>query len=595
MKYLWTLLIFGLTFVAFTSYAQNAWDEMLFDEDVIEAFQKQTWLDQIEEITGIYPDKIGNQDVDYVESGTPSPALANIIQQLRGENGEWLPSSFKLFLTKTPKRSSPYRTRNACDRIANLRLWEWLWNAKAKAHFNQRIDHTWESDENDSLAGRSVWELVGEVWEGGAEALLEEFLAEDENNVIEVVTIPHYDDCGSVTKITWDPFNSRVIVVTVWDCQCKRYDSNLSSDWATLADYSVVLVAPVTTHVHVEKKAGFLWMRHNRAAKVSYKVGSLDVTTEANCSCSKVTDPPPPLPPKKEWVIQRFIWWITGLFGGSKGTWTETPPPPVEGETPPEDDTAKETETDPEDEPTEGSWDDTGEPVEETDPEDETPPKDGEEGEQPEEDTAWEPREETDPEDEEPLACGTDIDIDGRSNVPTFAYREDPNGNVNFDCDGTCRAHQVCKVVPESVAAFRNSCVYCQDQCPEWTYVELANCEWNLWADEVCVENDGCFIIEKQQPEDTSWWGNCEEAVRQLLDVYLGWFDPPVTFTDNWAIFQNGPHKCLSQSELDQYHIGIIEFGIQTEEIQSLCPTLTHVSTEEIGAGTCDTKTIFSF
>lgn len=60
---------------------------------------------------------------------------------------------------------------------------------------------------------------------------------------------------------------------------------------------------------------------------------------------------------------------------------------------------------------------------------------------------------------------GGDIaSVDGRSGVETFAYRESQSSDVNFSCNNSCGKNQVCKVLPQSVGAYSNSCVYCAEK-----------------------------------------------------------------------------------------------------------------------------------
>lgn len=282
-----------------------------------EQFEKQTGLDQVTDVTEIKADKLADRAVKYVTSETPSLTMAHLIQQLRGENGEGLPSSFKLYLTKTVNRNAPYRTRNACERAANQRLREGLGNAKAKAYFTPRVDIAREAIKGIAGGGKSLGELIADQGKAEVEKLISETLRGAAADKVETVTIPHYDECDSTTKITRDPVNKRVIVVTSGNCHCKRFTNKLENETATLADYTVTLVAPVTTQVRIETKPGFLGLRTRHQAQATYKVGRLNVATVANCDCTQPDDPPPPPPlPPRDGRLTQLVDRVSGWFDG---------------------------------------------------------------------------------------------------------------------------------------------------------------------------------------------------------------------------------------------------------------------------------------
>jgi len=520
-------------------------------------FDSQTGLDKVKEVKDISAGDLADKTVEYIVGDTPSVLMTNLINQLLEEN------SFKLWTVKDQKKDVPWHTRDSCQRIANGKLWEGLLNASAKGHFAPWVDIAWTAVKSIADGGKSIGEMIADNTKAKVEALIKDALIGKAEPKVEVVTIPHHDSCNTITKITWDPVNKRIIVVTTGDCQCKLISSKWTGDSARLKDFVVILEASVEiVNVRINERTrfgGYLgeWVGKTYDIQAQYKVGKLHVTTKDDCDCAGY------VPPEEKGFVTGIFEWLEGLFD-----------PPTEPED--QSDSPKDTEGGTDDEgateegeepPSTGlggflgglfSGDKTDEPEDQIDDdstEDETDDTKDAEGNT-----------------KKPLQCGDTTSIEGKS-VETFPYRETPSSNVNFACNNSCGADQVCSVLPESVGAYSDSCVYCKD-------VPKVN----------------------SKPTDAppvATGGSCEKAVRLLLDEYNGWFDPPITFSANGAVLFH-EHRCFPEADYDTHTRQLTIQGVADAKFKSMCPSLKHVSSvmtriTQGSKGLCSSKTIFSF
>ncbi len=409
-----------------------------------EQFEAETGLDKVRETYELDAGKLADKSVEYIRGDVPSPVLGNLISQLRAEN------KFKLWTIKTQNGSAPYYA-NACQRAANQRMQEGLFNASVKAHFSPWVDISWEAIKSIASGGKSIADLIAENTKEKAETLVKETLFGKAEPKVEVVTIPSYDSCNTVTKISFDQANKRLIAVASGDCGGKKYRSGTTGS-VNLRDFTVTVVAPVKVKkVRIKETNRFIfWRPYNIEAQ--YALGKLNVATVANCGLEKKVDPPPP-PPKKKGIIGSLWGWITDWFSagddstgeddeditdtsaGTDDTKTIDSPPRDEEDQDQDDDTQTtgDTETDDTDTSKDNTDDTTTDTTENESTEENT-------------DTAT-------------FQCGDIVEVDGQGSVATFPYSI--GGELNSYCNNSCAADETCKVLPESVGAYRDSCVYC--------------------------------------------------------------------------------------------------------------------------------------
>ena len=406
-------------------------------------------------------EKILDKIIEYIRGDIPSPLMGNLLNQIYGEN------KFKLWTIKTHNGNAPYAA-NSCKRAANQYMQSGLFNARVKAHFTPWVDISWKAVKGISEGGKSIGKLIEENTKEKVEKAIKETLFGKAKQKKEEVTIPSYDSCKSVTKVVWDPENMQINVVTSGDCGCKLI--NVDGGKERLGAYKVNITAPVTVeNVKIEEKNRFIfWKTYNIQAQ--YKVGQLKVQTDADCSCANDDPPPPPPPPKKEkgWIGEIIDW----LFGNNDGT-DKTEDGTTDEIKEENTDTEDDSEIDKEEDEIDKSNDDN------TDQEQDNSEK-ADENTQEKDNTTGKPQKKT-------LKCGDLVSVDGRDNVPTFEYRKSESSDVNFSCDNSCSKNQECKVLPESVRADGDSCVYCAN-----------------------IESD---VIPEEKVEDTSV--TCEMPSRQ--------------------------------------------------------------------------------
>ena len=444
------LFVFVIFFLPVFSFAQTNVNDVVTDtaqKIIKDKFDSETGLDKVKDFTDINAGKIADEAVKSARGDAPSALMAELISQMRDVQNTGLSNNFRLYTKK-----KPFNTKNACNRIANQRMVEGLDNANVKAQLTPWVDISWEAIKGIASGGKSLGDLIKENTKKKIEEIIKTTLFGKSEQKIETVVIPSYDSCGSVTKITWDPKNMRIIVATKGDCLCKLYPGD-GVEKGTLKDYKVVIVAPVTVkNVKIEEENYFIfWKKYN--IKAQYKVGKLKVATDANCNCNGDISLPPP--PKNESTVEE-----NGFFGGI-WNWIFGDEDKVEE---PKDETLP-----PEDE---GIKDESEKDKEETPKEISGIPafidwlfgRDKEIGEGDSIKDTTNPKEPKKEKDEKPLVCGEVVSVDGRDNVQTFVFRDSSSQNVNFDCDSSCKPGQICKILSQSVGAYKDSCVYCANK-----------------------------------------------------------------------------------------------------------------------------------
>ncbi len=403
-------------------------------------FNSETGLDKVKDFGSIDAGKIADRAVKYAHGEVPSQTMGSLIDQMRDVKNTGLQNNFRPYTKKTHDGNASYRTKNTCQRIANQRQLEGLDAANVKARLTPWVDIAWTAVKSIASGGKSLGDLVAENTKANAEKIIKEALFGKAEPKVETVTIPHYDSCNSKTKITWDPVNMRVIVVTSGDCGCKSFKTDVGN--TKLKDFTVTLVAPVKViNVKIEEKKYFIfWKKYN--IKAQYKVGKLKVVTDANCNCKgESIPPPPPPPPKNKTGFLGSIWdWF---FGGSDSADSSKKDQTSEKDNSPNKDKSgtsveKEKETDQKVNFIKDNFlkEHNKEIVEDKEK------KNG----------------------QKQLQCGDKVNVDGRKGVKTFLFRKTPNSDVNFNCNNSCSPEQVCKVLPESVGAYHDSCVYCANK-----------------------------------------------------------------------------------------------------------------------------------
>lgn len=448
---LFVFMIFSLP--VFSSAQTNVNDAVQETAQKIieDKFNSETGLDKVKDFGSIDAGKIADRAVKYAHGEVPSQIMGSLIDQMRDVKNTGLQNNFRPYTKKTHNANAPYRTKNACQRIANQRHLEGLDAANVKARLTPWVDIAWTAVKSIASGGKSLGDLVAENTKANAEKMIKEALFGKAEPKVETVTIPHYDSCNSKTKITWDPINMRVIAVTTGNCGCKLYEGDGKD---TLKDFTVTLVAPVeVTNVKIEEENYFIfWKKYN--IKAQYKVGKLKVVTDANCNCNKDISLPPP--PKNESIVEE-----NGFFGGMWDWFFE----PKDKVNPAKDKTLSPKDKHAKDKDTKGkniSKEISGIPAFI----DWLFGRDKKDGEMGVKDSIKNPtgEEEKGKIEEKPLVCGEVVSVDGRDNVPTFVFRESSSQNVNFYCNNSCSPEQVCKVLPESVGAYHDSCVYCANK-----------------------------------------------------------------------------------------------------------------------------------
>lgn len=410
---------------------------------------------------------------------------------------------------------------------------------------------------------------------GAAAAGLNDVIAEEGRGVVtstieaniraeddEVVEIAPYNRCNATVRAVWDKKNMQIRVTIEGNCNCKDIKprwTDISHD--TLKEFKVSITADVEVKSFEVEEENPLMFWRDRRVKVFLGAKNMQVDTKANCKCG-VDDSPPP------WVSE------DGSIVDEDSV----------------DDEIDESEEDPDDkaDPPEGEVkEETPDPEKDDGTINGIPAfinwlfgRDKDEEEQPEDQVeVGEDSTERDEKEGEPLMCGARVAVDGRAHVATFPYRPDANGDVNFSCNGTCGPDQVCKVLPKSVGAFRDSCVYCADKPKE-------------------VKKDGVPQPPTDKPP-VSGGRDCEAAVRLLLDEYMGWFDPPLTVTAGTATMFH-EHRCFPEEDFDTHTRQLAIQGVTDAKIKAMCPSLKHKESfmTHITAGAkglCSSTTVFTY
>lgn len=401
-------------------------------------------------------------------------------------------------------------------------------------------------------AGAGLNDVVAEEGRGIAAGAVEAHIrAEDD----EVVEISPSNRCNAKVRAIWDKKNMKLRISVVGNCNCRDIKprwSDLSHD--TLKEFKVDITADVVVKsFEVEEKNPLIFWREKRV-KVFLGTKNMEVDTKANCQCG-IGDPP--LKEPEDGSISE------------EDSSQEEP----EDSTQEQDDSGVE-----ENEHTTGGlfgWllggkkDGT-----EKEPEDKTP--------------------------QEKWQCGAPLDIDGQAGAATYPYTDENRLDASTQCNGMCSPHQECRIIPESVGAYSNSCTYCKDICNKGEFTTEDACVRAKGADEECVAagKASCYAIKKKE-ETKKGATNCEGALRAMLNTYGGWFDPPLTVAGNGAEMYH-EHRCMSDAEFDQFTRQPFIAGIATAEIRAMCPTLSLDSSTQLhisgGAkGLCATKSVFSF
>lgn len=570
------ILIFGFLLLPVLSFAQTNVGDAITDTvgGVIKGeFESHTGLDKVKDIKDIDAGALADKTVEYIVGEVPSQIMANLVTQITVGPDIKTPTPFtNLFLKKEPFGNRS-KVIPACHLAANEKMREGLFELRVRGHFSPWIDIAWTAVKSIADGGKTISELIAEHTKAKAEELIKETLFGTPEPKVETYTYEHGDSCNTTTKVTWDPVNMRIIAVTTGDCKCERKDTDCGP--TKLKGYQVVFHAPVVISVRIkteERLFGWISPKHTVQAKYRVDLDRMKVVTHADCDCKN--DPPPP--PEDPGFITGIFEWISGLFDSPAEPEDATEEPEDNGESGEGTDegTDEGETTDEGEEDTTGvsgipafvDWllgrDKTDEP-EDTNTTGHT--SGGEESGKGE-----------NGEEKPPLQCGATVSVDGRSGVPTFPYRPDANGDVNFSCNNSCAPDQVCKVLPESVGAFRDSCVYC--------------------ADKPKTDTPPQPPITDTAPVSGN---NCEAAVRLLLDEYMGWFDPPVTFSANRAVMSH-EHRCFPEADFDTHTRQLAIEGTRDAKITAMCPSLKHVSstlTKISGGakGLCSSETVFSF
>ena len=472
---------------------------------------------------------------------------------------------------------------SVCQRAANAQAEVALSDLNHKWWQGGWFNLAYKAIKYSTVIGASVGvaDVVTEELRGQISNTVKDLLAEEPSEVVE---LSNGGKCGLTTVALWNKQEQRVEIKITGDCGCRvvkprRFDLSKTK----LKDFEVNITADVEIgNVEVEEKNPYIFWR-DRQVRVFFKVKSMVVDTIANCNCG-IVDPPPE---EKE--------------DGSEPEAEEKDPittEPEDGTEPPEDEEdteGSETQEDEEQEETRGfigafvDWllgrDGTGGPEDDTtDPAGEK--EDEEEGE----------RDNT-----KPLMCGDSVSVEGRTGVATFVYRETATSNVNFSCNNSCAPHQRCSVLPESVGAYSDSCVYCANVCNTGEFSNESSCSSAKGSGQECVATgtNGCFALKEKKKDPLPAAQNCEAAVRLLLDEYMGWFDPPVTFTSGKAVLSH-EHRCFPEEDYDKFTRQPAIQGTKDASIRAMCPTLIHSSSvmTRLTAGSkglCRSDTTFSF
>lgn len=386
-------------------------------------FNSETGLDKIKNLKDIDAGKIADKTVTYIQGDIPSPLLGNLITQISLGANSMTEGLFKMYLKKRPYSGKVIKS---CDLAANQKMQNGLFNTRVKAHFSPWVDIAWTAVKSIADGGKSIGQLIAENTKSKVEKMIKETLFGKAKPVIETVTIPHHDSCDTTTKITWDPINMRIIVVTSGDCKCSLIQT--AGGKTKLKDFTVTLVAPVTVkNVVVEEKSYFMFFKSYKI-KAQYKVGRLKVATDANRNCNKdhslkPTDSPT-TPPKEEDKKKSILGRILDfIFGDDDKSNTTTDDKIISEEGEVEDSIKDDTDN--------SNKDNAGVTGGELSTNEETKPTN---------------QDQVSKEDPRALQCGDKFSLDGTKTVQTFPYRKDASGEVNFSCNNSCASNQICTV-----------------------------------------------------------------------------------------------------------------------------------------------------
>ncbi len=442
------LLILGITFLFISApiilYAKI--DATQITKDTIkkvteDKFLKETGLNEVKDISEIDIGKIADKTVEYISPEVPSPVMESLLIQISRGRDIKTEALFKPFIKKRPNIGDvSTRPKQACELAANGKMQSGMFNGRVNAHFGPWVGISWDIIKTIA-GGKGLADFITEKGKAKAEESIKEFLFGKTPPKIETATINHHDECNTVTKVTWDPINMRIIIVTNGDCKCSKLIKTDNGN-TLMKGFRVALTAPVTVDdVKIGEKNYFIfWRKYNIKAK--YKVHKLKVATKANCNCAVDIPPPPPPPPPKNkiGIIGRIIDWLFGFDDNvsSKGKKHNTDKI-IQKDNDKKDKNQKDREdVENKDAITDRNIKNNGNKIKENESKKETGNKTTS---------------------KTSLACGDRVSIDGRDNVPTYSYRT--NGELNKYCNNSCLEDEVCKVVPQSVGAYNNSCVYC--------------------------------------------------------------------------------------------------------------------------------------
>jgi len=527
-------------------------------------------------LTGVKnPKDITGKDVaDYVVKDfigeIPSLTVVNLVEQVRKDFGRHSEQGTNLGYKQ-------------CQRAANSVAWSVLGDIRDKGKLAPWAEISWSAIKAIAGGGKSIGDLVKENTKKKVSELLKDWYNGNPPLPKETTTLNHGGRCNTKSVTIWDPEEKRLRIEISGDCGC--IDKVTGTGSIGLNNFKVIIEAPVSVEdVTIKEKNRFTFWRSEKI-KIFYKVGPLYVNTASVCDrrCPKDTPPPPPEDEKG------FISGVWDWFFGDD----DIGDPPED-----ENDDKKDTKEDTDKDREEDARGFIGRVIDKF-------KKD-------KEDDTKEPEHEENlvtgvVEIEEGFACGDKVTADGQKGVQTFVYRDKLTDEVNL-CDNACAPNQECHVLPESVGAFKDSCTYCRNICAEGQFVEKNTCERSLQDGQECVgsENNSCYAIKNKEKEkdDTPppvGAGRCEEAVRLLLDEYVGWFDPQLTVRSNGITFTNPEYRCFGNDVLQEHHVNPINKGIQDPDIRAMCPSLEHLGSSEnylSGEGKgrlCETKTEFAF
>ncbi len=513
----------------------------------------------VKEFKDISGNDVADVVIKKVVGDIPSQTMSNLLSQVQ-----------KQFLPYTTETAVDGKQVTQCQRAANLNTWSIFLDGRAKAHFAPWVLIAWDAVKDIAGGGKSIGKLIEENTKAKLAELMKKWLNTSSALPVETVNLSYSGDCNKQVKYVWNPQEKKFSIDVTGNCGCTTVNTQRGGGKVKLNSYKIHMEAPVeAVNVKIEEENYFIfWKTHTM--QVQYKVGKLKVATEAECNKKCPTDQPPPPPKKKKGFFRGIIDWI---FGGDDGAGGDpvTPLPPKDGT-----DEKKDKDKDKGGEEKKDDGKDDGA----DDKEDGK--KDGK-----------------NKEDEKKLSneCGK-IDILGQTGVTTFDERTDETKL----CNNSCKAHQKCEGVPAEYVGGNIYCTYCANVCDEGQYRNAHLCNANMGKDQECVptgKGDCHELKDKEKKEEPPKAGGCEGVVRKILDEYLGWAVPQVTFSGNGAVFTVPGHRCLSESEFAKYHSALVDQGVK--DLKGECPSLVHVSSSEnqlSGGGKgalCESKTVFSF